>query len=78
MDYMWNIFFITITSDYRHDSAEHITLINDEKVDTSRRKLGSFIGDDVRTGIGTLIYPGRKIWPGRGTLPGEVVKKDLK
>jgi len=24
-----------------------------------------------------LIYPGRKIWPGLGTLPGEVVIKDI-
>jgi len=24
-----------------------------------------------------LIYPGRKIWPGLGTLPGEVVTKDI-
>ena len=66
----------TITSDYRHDGGTHTTLINGKKVDTGRRKLGAFLGDNVNTGIGTLLYPGRKIWPGGSTLPGEVVKAD--
>lgn len=67
----------TITADYRHDAKNNITLIKGKKIDTGRRKLGAFIGDNVRTGIGTLIYPGRKIWPGKTTLPGEIVKKDI-
>ncbi|MBU1204750.1 MAG: NTP transferase domain-containing protein [Nanoarchaeota archaeon] len=66
----------TISADYRHDAKDNITIVNGEKIDSKRRKLGSFIGDNVNTGIGTLIYPGRKIWPGLGTLPGEVVTKD--
>jgi bifunctional UDP-N-acetylglucosamine pyrophosphorylase/glucosamine-1-phosphate N-acetyltransferase len=66
----------TITADYRHDGGNHITLIKDKKIDTNRRKLGAFIGDNVHTGIGTLIYPGRKLWPGTSTLPGEIVKID--
>jgi len=66
----------TVTSDYRHDGRNHITVVNDAKVDTNRRKLGSFMGDHVRTAINTSIYPGRKIWPWTGTLPGEVVTKD--
>jgi len=66
----------TITADYRHDGGNHITLIKDKKVDTNRRKLGAFIGDNVHTGIGTLIYPGRKMWPGTSSLPGEIVKVD--
>jgi bifunctional UDP-N-acetylglucosamine pyrophosphorylase/glucosamine-1-phosphate N-acetyltransferase len=66
----------TITADYRHDGGSHVTLIKDKKVDTKRRKLGAFLGDNVHTGIGTLIYPGRKLWPGTSTLPGEIVKAD--
>lgn len=68
----------TVTSDYRHDGGSHITLVNRKKIDTGRRKLGAFLGDNVNTGIGTLIYPGRKIYPGGSTLPGEVVKADKK
>ncbi|ARN55916.1 hypothetical protein [Sedimentisphaera salicampi] len=66
----------TITADYRHDGGNHTTLIENKKFDTGRRKLGAFIGDNVKTGIGTLIYPGRKLWPGTSSLPGEVIKKD--
>lgn len=65
-----------ITADYRHDAGEHTTIVNGEKVATERTKLGAFIGSGVHTGIGTLIYPGRKLWPDVGTLPGEVVKTD--
>lgn len=65
-----------ITADYRHDAGEHTTIVNGEKIATERKKLGAFIGSDVHTGIGTLIYPGRKLWPGVCTLPGEVVKVD--
>ena len=67
----------TVTSDFRHDGKNHMTLVKGEKVDSGRRKLGSFMGDRVRTGINTSIYPGRKIWPGKSTLPGEVVKEDV-
>ncbi len=66
----------TITADYRHDGGNHTTIINGQKIDSGRRKLGAFIGANVHTGIGTLIYPGRKMWPGTYTLPGEVLKKD--
>jgi UDP-N-acetylglucosamine diphosphorylase / glucose-1-phosphate thymidylyltransferase / UDP-N-acetylgalactosamine diphosphorylase / glucosamine-1-phosphate N-acetyltransferase / galactosamine-1-phosphate N-acetyltransferase len=66
----------TITADYRHDAQNHHTYINNKKINTGRRKLGSVLGENVKTGIGTLIYPGRKIWPNLTTLPGEVVDKD--
>jgi UDP-N-acetylglucosamine diphosphorylase/glucosamine-1-phosphate N-acetyltransferase len=71
-----NIACGTVTADYRHDGKEHTAMIKGSKVDSMRRKLGAFIGDSVRTGINTSIYPGRMIWPGRTTLPGEVVSKD--
>lgn len=66
----------TVTGDYRHDSGPNWTMVKGKKVDTGRRKLGAFIGDQVRTGVGTLIYPGRKLWPETTTLPGEVVAED--
>lgn len=71
-----NIAAGTITADYRHDAKDNITVVNGKKIDSKRRKLGAFIGNNVSTGIGTLIYPGRKIWPGKTTLPGEIVTKD--
>ncbi len=68
----------TITANLRHDGANQRSEINGELVDTRRRKLGAVIGDDVHTGINTSIYPGRKLWPGVSTLPGEIVKCDVK
>lgn len=71
-----NIAAGTVTADYRHDGGKHVTVVRGRKVQTGLDKLGAFIGDNVRTGINTSIYPGRKIWPGLSTLPGEIVDKD--
>lgn len=68
----------TITANFRHDGANHRSMIGGELVDTGLRKLGAIIGDDVHTGIHTSIYPGRKIWPGLSTRPGDIVQRDLK
>jgi len=35
------------------------------------------IGDHAKTGVNTIIYPGRKLWPNTTTLPGEIIKKDV-
>ena len=73
-----NIAAGTVTADYRHDCKEHITIIGGKKINSGRKKLGCFIGDNARTGINTSIYPGRSIWPGKTTLPGEIVTEDIK
>ncbi len=67
----------TTTANLRHDNANVKSFVKDKLVDTGRRKLGTIIGDNVHTGIFTQIYPGRKIWPNKTTLPNEVVRKDL-
>lgn len=75
-----NIGAFTVTADYRHDGKNHHSFAYDGdelvKIDTQRRKVGAFLGDKVHTGISTLLYPGRKLWPATTTLPGEVVKED--
>ena len=67
----------TITSNLRHDGGNHRSLVNNELIDTGRRKLGVIIGDGVHTGINTSFYPGRKMAAKSSTLPGEVVRKDV-
>ena len=67
----------TITSNLRHDGANHRSSVAGRLIDTGRRKLGAIVGDGVHTGIHTSIYPGRKLWPGTTTRPGEIVHKDL-
>lgn len=67
----------TITSNLRHDGKNHRSSVNGVLIDTGRRKFGAIIGDGVHTGIHTSIYPGRKLWPGTTTRPGEIVGRDI-
>ncbi len=67
----------TIVSNLRHDGSRHRSMVDGRLVDTGRRKLGVIIGDGVHTGIQTSIYPGRKMWPGTSTRPGEIVERDV-
>jgi len=72
-----NIGFGTVTADLRNDEKDHVTIIKGKKVNTNRKKLGAFLGEKVKTGVKTIIYPGRKIGPKKTTLPGEVIIKDI-
>jgi NDP-sugar pyrophosphorylase family protein len=67
----------TVTSNLRHDGKNHRTMVGESLVDTGRRKFGCVIGDGVHTGINTSIYPGRKLFAGTTTRPGEVVQRDV-
>jgi UDP-N-acetylglucosamine diphosphorylase/glucosamine-1-phosphate N-acetyltransferase len=67
----------TLVANLRHDNGNIKSTVKGELIDTGRRKLGTIIGEGVKTGIGTKIYPGRKIWPNKTTAPGEIVKKDI-
>ncbi|MGJ8695503.1 MAG: hypothetical protein ACSHYF_04245 [Verrucomicrobiaceae bacterium] len=67
----------TITSNLRHDGANHRSAVAGGLRDTGRRKLGVIIGAGVHTGINTSFYPGRKLGPGTSTLPGEIVSHDI-
>ena len=66
----------TIVANLKHTNTPVESKVQGKIIDTGRRKLGAIIGDGVKLGIGTMIYPGRKIWPFLYTLPGEIVKKD--
>ena len=61
----------TITANLRHDDLTVKVKVKDKLIDTGKNKLGAIIADSVKTGIGTLIYPGRKVI--ENTLPGEKV-----
>ncbi|MDD3170413.1 MAG: sugar phosphate nucleotidyltransferase [Candidatus Pacebacteria bacterium] len=67
----------TIIANLRHDNDTVKTMVKGQAIDTKRKKFGTIMGDGVKTGIGTFIYPGRKIWPTKTTLPGEKVDKDI-
>lgn len=67
----------TTVSNLRHDGKPHRSIVRGKLIDTGRRKFGAIIGDGVHTGINTSIYPGRKLWPGTTTLPGEIIRQDI-
>ncbi len=67
----------TIVSNLRHDGKSHRSDVFGVLVDTGRRKFGTVVGAGVHTGINTSVYPGRKLWPGTSTRPGEIVARDL-
>ena len=72
-----NIAAGTVIADLRHDGSNVLSFYEGVLVDTNHKKFGTVIGDGAKTGINTAIHPGRKIWPGKLTLPGEVVKSDI-
>jgi bifunctional UDP-N-acetylglucosamine pyrophosphorylase/glucosamine-1-phosphate N-acetyltransferase len=67
----------TMISNLRHDGANHRSMVAGALVDTGRRKFGAIIADHVHTGINTVIYPGRKLWPHTSTRPGAIVQRDV-
>ncbi|MBI4020420.1 MAG: NTP transferase domain-containing protein [Candidatus Aenigmarchaeota archaeon] len=67
----------SISANLRHDNQPIKVLVKGQKVETGRKKLGTIIGDNVHLGIKTAIYPGRKIWAHKSTVPAEVVKSDI-
>jgi len=64
----------TICSNLRHDNRNIKSYIKGEGLDSGRRKLGVIMGDDVKTGIHTTIYPGTVIDSGFHGLPAAVLK----
>jgi bifunctional UDP-N-acetylglucosamine pyrophosphorylase/glucosamine-1-phosphate N-acetyltransferase len=51
--------------------------IRDKIEDTGLRKLGVFMGDNVRTGINSAIMPGVRIASGATVAAGSVVSEDI-
>jgi bifunctional UDP-N-acetylglucosamine pyrophosphorylase/glucosamine-1-phosphate N-acetyltransferase len=66
-----------ITANLRHDGKNVQSLVKGKLFDTKMKKLGAIIGDGVKTGANSTFYPGRKIWPGRQTQIGQIVKHDI-
>lgn len=59
----------TIVSNLRHDKANIKSYVKAQRVDSGRRKLGVIMGDNVKTGIHTTIYPGTIIESGYRCMP---------
>ncbi|NOY60933.1 MAG: NTP transferase domain-containing protein [Calditrichaeota bacterium] len=67
----------TITANHRHDDGSIRSMVKGKLVNSGRNKFGAIFSDGASTGIHTSVYPGRKLWPGMTTKPGDIITKDL-
>jgi len=67
----------TKIANLRFDNANVKVTIKGKRVDSGRRKLGAFIGYNVKTGINVSIYPGVKIGSDCWIDAGAVVRRDV-
>ena len=66
----------TYTSDLRNDYGEVRMMVNGAHVATGRKKVGSYIGDHTKSGLGSLINTGTNIGVFGNLLPaGELLPK---
>ncbi len=63
-----------ITANLRHDKWDIKVMVKWELINTKRHKLWVIIGDNTKTGIKTMTYPGRVIESDSFTMPWEIVK----
>jgi len=67
----------TITANLRHDKGTISVNLNGHRVNSGRRKLGAFIGDNSKTGIHCSIYPGKTIGSNSWTDSASLVDVDV-
>jgi bifunctional UDP-N-acetylglucosamine pyrophosphorylase/glucosamine-1-phosphate N-acetyltransferase len=66
----------TNVANLRHDDDPVVVTVKDDRVSTGRRKFGTVIGPDVKTGIQTGINAGVTLSADARTEPGEIVLRD--
>ena len=67
----------TITANFRFDAASIRVQVKGEIVDTGKMKIGVMMGDNVRTGVGSLFMPGVKVGCNSWICPNIVVTRDV-
>jgi len=67
----------TSNSDLRNDYGEVKVIVNGQAVDTGLYKVGCFIGDHTKTGLGTLLNTGSSIGAFCSLLSGETMPKHV-
>ncbi len=64
----------TKVANLRHDGRTIRVRLKGKLIDSGRKKLGTIMGDDVHTGINSMINVGAVVENGVKILPGEFVK----
>jgi len=68
----------TITANLRHDHKSVKSLWRNKLLDTETSKFGCYIGNYSKIGIHNTIYPGIIINDYVLTLPGQIIKRNIK
>ncbi len=58
-----------ITSNVKSDKSPVVIRMEEERVDTGRKKVGAFLGDHVEVGCGSVLNPGTVIGRGSQVYP---------
>jgi len=64
----------TKVANLRHDGRTIRVILKEKLIDSGRRKLGTIMGDDVHTGINSMINVGAVVESKAMIAPGELVK----
>ena len=64
-------------ANFRLDGKTIRMMVKGEVVDSERRKLGVVLGDNVKTGINTLLMPGVKVGQNSWIGPNLVISRDV-
>ncbi len=67
----------TKVANLRLDEREISVLHREENISTGRRKLGVIMGDEVKTGINSMIDPGTIIWQKSFIGPGTIADGEI-
>jgi len=67
----------TITANYRFDSGTVKMMVKGQLADSGRKKLGTILGDNVKTGINSLFMPGTKVGNDSCVGPNVILQRDL-
>lgn len=67
----------TIFANLRLDEKPISVKIKGRKINSNRKKLGAFVGDNVKFGVNVTVMPGKKIWPNLLIPPCINIKEDL-
>jgi UDP-N-acetylglucosamine diphosphorylase/glucosamine-1-phosphate N-acetyltransferase len=72
----------TTVANLRLDKNNIVVILNGKKIDSKRRKLGMIMGDDVQTGINSMINVGttigNKVFIGLGAMVKGEIKPDTR
>ncbi len=67
----------TKVANLRLDSGKINMIIKGEKINTGRKKLGIFMGNNVKTGINVSLMPGIKLGPNSAVGAHALIMKDV-